>query len=426
MRIEEVLIDWLCNDYELEIISRQDLFLKYLDFWFLENWKGEKIDKNKRFATKNFYHICDLITAERLWIGFNRTTRGYGFFIKKGSKASSEMAISALYPFGYLSHLSAMNIYKLGNVITDGIYFTCPTRKEWKNLCIRELKNRFNVEFSESFTNDYIQINGLILSTQSVLSPYPHELVLEEAGSTRNLVIINKNNLVESEWWRNIRTQNIIDLYLDMWKAPHYCGGLSNVLKVSAEQLKDRDFFSEVINNLEKIGSIIDRARFGFLFEKVLLQNHKILLKWKKEQLDKRGSSRKLFSNYNFDSNYDSDWNISINSETIKNIILRRKNLIISPVSITVIVAWRSCRSQGVDTNIFKNKISDYLYLEKIYGVIETYEVIESSDSSGLYSHGISHISLNGILSNEENNRIFNKIQSIFIDLKGKNTLDKS
>ncbi|MDV4244212.1 hypothetical protein [Acinetobacter baumannii] len=325
MKIEKMIANWINEEYELDVISRQQLFLKYLEIWLQGKFQDSIVQQNRSFTNKNFYKICDYLIHEKILIGFNHTSRGYTYFIKKGSKPTSEMAISALYPLGFLSHLTAMNLYGIGNTQTSGIYFTCPARKDWKDLCLKEIKKRFkNFEINKSISNEYIEIEGLTLSTQSILDPYPHQNILEEAGSTKTIIITNKKKLVESEWWNQCHLQNVVDLYLDMLRAPHYCGGISHVLGIYKNNiLKDKELFQEILTILTKNGSIIDRARFGFIFDKILFLNTPEISQWKAEQQDKRGSSRKLFSNFEFDSTFDEEWNLSINHPTIKNLLTK-------------------------------------------------------------------------------------------------------
>lgn len=319
MKIENIIETWIKDEYELDVISRQQLFLKYLEIG-LQNSIGQQ---NKKITNKNFYKLCDYLIHEKILIGFNHTTRGYTYFIKKGSKPTSEMAISALYPYGFLSHLTAMKLYGIGNTQTSGIYFTCLERKDWKDQCLKEIRKRFkNFEVTKSISNEYIEINGLILSTQSILDPYPHQSILEEAGSTKTIIITNKKKLVESEWWNQCHLQNVVDLYLDMLRTPHYCGGISHVLSIYRNNfLNDKELLQEVIKSLTKNGSIIDRARFGYIFDKVLHLQTQEINKWKEEQQGKRGGSRKLFSNFDFDSTFDEEWNLSINHPTIKKLV---------------------------------------------------------------------------------------------------------
>ena len=312
MQIEEKLQTWLIDEYELDVISRQALFQKYLELFLNDS------TNTKPFSNLKFYKFCENLIADKLVYGFNKTSRGFGFFIKKGVNVSSEMAVSALYPFGYISYLTAMNLYKIGTVLTDGLYFTTPDRNHWKNLCLKELRKKFEISFSideRSLSSDYININGLIVSSQSILYPYPSEGVLDEAGSNRTIILTYKKDLVESEWWNKSRIQNIVDLYLDMLRMPQYCGGLNHVITIYKQNFQDIDLFKEITLYLDRKGSIIDKARFGFICDKLLHISTEVIDKWKIEQKDKRGSSRKLIANLEFDSRFDPEWNISINHE---------------------------------------------------------------------------------------------------------------
>ncbi|AZC08837.1 hypothetical protein DKE48_019845 (plasmid) [Acinetobacter nosocomialis] len=97
MKIENIIVEWINNEYELDVISRQQLFLKYLEIWLQDSI----VQKIKISIIKTFYKLCDYLIHEKILIGFNHTTRGYTYFIRKGSKPTSEMAISALYPLGF-------------------------------------------------------------------------------------------------------------------------------------------------------------------------------------------------------------------------------------------------------------------------------------------------------------------------------------
>lgn len=120
----------------------------------------------------------------------------------------------------------------VGNTSNDRYLFHMSRKKRLeRSVSQRNVKKRFkNFEVTKSISNEYIEINDVILSTQSILDPYPHQSILEEAGSTKTIIITNKKKLVESEWWNQCHLQNVVDLYLDMLRTPHYCGGISHVL----------------------------------------------------------------------------------------------------------------------------------------------------------------------------------------------------
>ena len=45
MKIENIIVEWINNEYELDVISRQQLFLKYLEIWLQDSI----VQKNKNF-----------------------------------------------------------------------------------------------------------------------------------------------------------------------------------------------------------------------------------------------------------------------------------------------------------------------------------------------------------------------------------------
>ena len=89
-----------------------------------------------------------------------------------------------------------------------------------------------------------------------------------------------------------------------------------HVLEVYQKHLDK--YLNDLIKHLDNQGTVIDKARFGFVLEKCLGLDLDILRIWKLEQLNKRGGSRKLVSTLEFDSVFDPDWNISINHDQAK------------------------------------------------------------------------------------------------------------
>ena len=57
---------------------------------------------------------------------------GYKYYVVKNHEISDLEIICSLYPYGYLSYLTAMQIYNLTNRFPKSIDFTAPPRAEWK------------------------------------------------------------------------------------------------------------------------------------------------------------------------------------------------------------------------------------------------------------------------------------------------------
>lgn len=70
--------------------------------------------------------------------------KGYSFFIKNTSKTFTlEQLTCAIYPYGYLSFLSAMNIYQLSEIKSSAVYYVTYDRTHWKQLAIKRVLSKF-------------------------------------------------------------------------------------------------------------------------------------------------------------------------------------------------------------------------------------------------------------------------------------------
>lgn len=331
MKIDEALMLWLYDEYEYIAITRQALYLAFLEIWTTKQYQHEKVIgiSSSYDPRRKFYQVIKKYILFNYLLGVNESTKGHSFFIKTKFvefNQEAEKIISAIYPFGYLSHLTAMNIYGITQLRSSGIYFTCPSRSQWKELCLTEIKNKFNFKVEEppkiyqhlelDFPDKY-SLNDTYVSLNSIIISYPTESILDELTFSKSLIILNKSALSEPEWWAGYRVQNLLDLYLEMVRAPQYCGGLSHVVKVYKSSI-DEETFLQILDYVEDQGTLIDKARLGFIFDRILSKVHPILDKWKSIQENKKGGSRKLVATSKFEPEFDPEWNISINHEEFK------------------------------------------------------------------------------------------------------------
>lgn len=349
MKIDLAFETWITRDSSKLAFSRQELFQAFLKMWSTKKFDNEVLTGIGRYQNvdSRFYHICKNLVSRRVLFGFNKSTKGYSFFIKNSSKNFTlEQITCAIYPYGYLSFLSAMNIYQLSEIKSSAIYYVTYDRSQWKQLAIKKFIQDFKLiglNLKESLERfDYLKTEDpelykeyftfrqpmftdeneyQLYSYQTTIPTYPIEdpfkELFENKDFSKSLIIHTKKKLDEYEWWANVRVQNISDLLIDMMRYPQYCGGFMHVLNVYKKHLDK--YLNEVIKKLSTHGNIIDKARFGFVLEKCLGLNELDILKtWKLEQKNKRGGSRKLVSSLEFDSIFDPDWNISINHDEVK------------------------------------------------------------------------------------------------------------
>lgn len=321
MKIEEACNSWLFEEYDKYAISRQALLSQFLRIWLNKEYKNKKLtnisDGTK--ALRVFNKWCMGLEKKGEISGKNFSTKGYRYFIiRNRTRKNIETILSNIYPIGYIGYISAIKHYDLVPINSDSIYFVTVSRVDWKRLCLKEIYRNFpelrhnKKFFIEKFGN--VEENDLIPT-------YP----LEEQIGKYHIIVINQKKLWIDEEWDSLRVISLPYLCIDMLRNPKYCGGLGQVLQIY-NSIKGIEF-EEIIQILEqKTGSTdMDRARLGFIIEKIFRIENPVFLRWKEEQKFKRGGSRKLVSYLPFDSTYDEDWNISINYDFAKPYASNRK-----------------------------------------------------------------------------------------------------
>lgn len=338
MKIDEAFEAWLFKEYECVAASWQTLYLGFLKIWVEKKYKDISISgiSINAIPINRFRKIINILIENDHVRGFYKIDKDYNFFVKnplrlsKNQQLNPEQILSGIFPYSYISHLSAIKLYGLTKIKPSAIYLTVPTRDAWKKYCLTNLQESFS--YSESgnvFTFDNIhykettvfKLNGIYVNKRQIFTTYPFDKVFNEIFPDQNIILITRKELDDSEWWSGYHVQNINSLYLDMIKFPHYCGGLIHVIDIMSKSL-DKNIFPQIVEKVENEGSDIDKARFGFICEKLLNKKNSTIDKWKIEQYGKRGSSRKLIASADFDPIFDPDWNLSINHEEIKNSFL--------------------------------------------------------------------------------------------------------
>ena len=155
VKIDLAFETWVTRDSSKIAFSRQELFQVFLKMWLTRNFDNETLTGIGRYQNvdSRFYHICKNLVSRKILFGFNKTTKGYSFFIKNTSKTFTlEQLTCAIYPYGYLSFLSAMNIYQLSEIKSSAVYYVTYDRTHWKQLAIKEFFQNFKTIISCSFT----------------------------------------------------------------------------------------------------------------------------------------------------------------------------------------------------------------------------------------------------------------------------------
>jgi len=314
MKIEEACKTWLLDEYGKFAISRQALLSKFLRMWLDKKYKDEKLTNilDSKKALRVFERFCKVLLRDRKIRAQKWATKGFRYItINSKPGENIEKILSATYPIGYIGYISAIKHYNLIQNKSNSIYFVTVDREAWKRTCLKNIYDTFP-ELKRN--KDLFQALFEDIYVEDLIPTYP----VEETIDFSQVVIVNQKRLSPNEEWNNVRVETLPHLYIDILRNPKYCGGLGQVLQIYTSI--DHKVFEEVIEILDKDSrsTNIDKARFGFIFEKILQIENNIFLKWKEEQMFKRGGTRKLVSYLPFESTYDEDWNISVNYDLAK------------------------------------------------------------------------------------------------------------
>jgi len=216
------------------------------------------------------------------------------YIINGKPKYSAKEIVCSIFPYGYLSHISAMEWYGITDKIPKVIRFTCCSPEAWKIKAIAELQARWQ----ESYKTRFIPI-------------YPKSIQIEH----EQLLITSETHYSEPIQIKNspLRVASIGRTFIDMLRKPEFCGGEEHVLEVYQEQ--GVKYAKLIIQALQKEGTAIDKARVGFVLDKILGFKNSQLTEWKNESQQVRGSSKKLIYSNELSKVFDEDWSLNINSE---------------------------------------------------------------------------------------------------------------
>lgn len=310
--IEEALTSWLLNEYKNPVITKEQLSLQIYIFYLKKEYKGEKIHQIRKEKAesnefeKNIFKLLRSGVISRvedkapyhmhphLIGGFYEV-----FYIKGNANVSENDIICSTYPYGYLSYLSAMEWHNITDKIPKFIHFTTCPSNQWKG--------RFISEFKESHP-DIDDINKFI-------PRFPRNSTVNDI----DLIITQETHYVEPMKSRNscVRVSSIGKTFMDMTRRPEYCGGEDHVIETFIEYGKK--YSPSIIKDVDKFGRPIDKARIGFILDKIIGVENKKVNEWKSESVKTRGSSKVLSPKSPFSPYFDEDWSISVNVDMVNN-----------------------------------------------------------------------------------------------------------
>lgn len=288
--LEESIVLWL-NELENKVaFTDADLLFFLHKIQAEKTYNGFKIVK-LRSTTKLstlLYKAISFLEENN----FIKLTR-YPYYILRNKQYTPYSLICSVYPYGYLSYSSALDIYRLIEEQPKSIDFVIPPRKDWNELekeqivSLTQEDNILNKNFYHSYPSDKLKFERKKVHFHVTKNLFP------------------SNNVTNS-----IRVIEIGCLFLEMLHHPDKCGGFEKVIKIFDGF--GNIYIDEILKAAELFGNNLDKSKIGYIFEERLKTTNIIFQLWKETCLG-RGGSRKMIANEPYSSKYSENWCISLN-----------------------------------------------------------------------------------------------------------------
>jgi predicted transcriptional regulator of viral defense system len=212
-------------------------------------------------------------------------------------EASAEEVCALVNPFGYVSHLSAMQRWGLTDRRPEALHLTMPSPAIARILAEERMALDYGRRFEEMPRDDAVKL---------ALIEHPDRV------RGRSLATIHTKHL--GQWVEvrdgHVRLATVGQTFLDMLEAPQQCGGMAHVLDVWREHASM--FLTDIVSAIDQHGSPIAKVRGGYLLDEMLaLDNDLRVQGW--QRYAQRGSSRVLDPTKGFNPTHSAKWMLSIN-----------------------------------------------------------------------------------------------------------------
>lgn len=257
-------------------------------------------------ATDELFSLCLYTEVVRLLLSFGLISpakefkAGTVYHLFGRNKPQPKEVACSVDPFAYVSHLSAMEYYGVTDRFPKILYLSTPPDGEWKEQAAarmdKDLKQR---------KERYIAAKLPILKYQN----------FERIESMR-IELIRRSHRGAFKTIKSpcIRVAMVGRTFLDMLREPELCGGMQHVIDTYREY--GAKYLKLIIDEVDKHGTSIERARAGYLLENVCNLSDPWIDVWASNV--QRGGSRKLDPQAEYAPFFSERWALSVNVPSLE------------------------------------------------------------------------------------------------------------
>lgn len=221
------------------------------------------------------------------------------FAVLSPATVSAEEMACCVDPFCYVSHLSAMEYHGFTDRLPKMLFLSAPKPARWTQLAQERMAKDLGPSLKEYSDTHLPTLRRLRLLK-----------IARKTLSVQTTTHYDSGAYITVQG-KALRVSGIGRTFLDMIRDPDLCGGIYHVLEVYAQ--KAPRYSRLILDEVERHGSQIDKARVGYIFNERLHLFDPVIELWAAKV--QRGGSRKLVAQNPYRPVFSEKWALSINIE---------------------------------------------------------------------------------------------------------------
>lgn len=283
------------REYTLPAITNYELALRVFRLLQAGEVSGRPLRVRPRIATRSDLYTAREGLLKRGTFKEDRSLPGTVHRIVDRSRSDPESILSAIDPFGFVSHLSAMAFHGLSNRVPRMIFFSTLAAPVWRAAA----QERMRKDLGDQLT---IYIKQKLPMLHRI---HPARI----QGMTASYIRSSTPGGYRLANEGTLKVATLGRTFLDMLRRPGLCGGMSHVMEIY--ETRAREHAALIIGEFEQRGAPIDRVRAGYILEERCGVTDPRLNAWVADA--QRGGSRKLDPQSEYAPRFSERWQLSIN-----------------------------------------------------------------------------------------------------------------
>lgn len=285
------------GQFKQPIVTKYQLGIQIFTLYRLKSFQGIPLQLKKDSPElSDFNRYLRQLTDTGIIVPFPQFKGSVFSILGKDTESEWEIACS-IDPFGYISHLSAMEYHGLTDRLPKMIFLSSPDPKNWKKFAQEKMLKDLGDNLSDYSNCNFPSLTRI--NFPKIGRQYVHRHSSIHYGAYKNVQ------------GKMLRVSTIGRTFLDMIRSPDLCGGIYHVLDIYKEQ--SFNYLDLIVDEVERHGGPIDKVRVGYILDERCNFKHNTIDSWTK--FVQRGGSRKLDNTQEYSSRYSPKWSISLNIE---------------------------------------------------------------------------------------------------------------